>query len=209
MTTRRDFLVAATLIVAAPLTSSLPLAEAQAEKDKDKVQLMFVQTADDLKADDKTLRLVNVGKQTLYFSDRPKRIAGHLTMQAYMEEWKAGEGPDNFASDPPNATLSVYEAGQAGNTLTVVEISHPVIEGNDLIYHYKLIEGTMPKSGGATALFIDWVGVGGGVGAGFHGVGAGTRGVGLYGGVRWASKMNTFPVVESRHPVMAGHDRVS
>jgi hypothetical protein len=182
MTTRRDFLVAATLIVAAPLTSSLPLAEAQAEKDKDKVQLMFVQTADDLKADDKTLRLVNVGKQTLYFSDRPKRIAGHLTMQAYMEEWKAGEGPDNFASDPPNATLSVYEAGQAENTLTVVEISHPVIEGNDLIYHYKLIEGTMPKSGGATALFIDWIGVGGGVGAGFHGVGAGTRGVGLYGG---------------------------
>jgi hypothetical protein len=32
------------------------------------------------------------------------------------------------------------------------------------------------------ALFIDWIGVGGGVGPGFHGVGAGTRGVGLYGG---------------------------
>ena len=32
---------------------------------------MFVQTADDLKADDKTLWLVNVGQQTLYFSDRP------------------------------------------------------------------------------------------------------------------------------------------
>ena len=182
MTTRRDFLAAATLLAAAPLTSSLALAQAQAEKNKDKVQLMFVQTADDLKADDKTLRLVNVGQQTLYFSDRPKRIAGHLTMQAYMEEWKAAAGPDNFASDPPNATLSVYEAGQAANTLTVVEISHPVIEGNDLIYHYRLIEGTMPKSGGATALFIDWIGAGGGVGAGFHGVGAGTRGVGLYGG---------------------------
>jgi hypothetical protein len=60
----------------------------------------------------------------------------------------------------------------------VVEISHPVIEGNDLIYHYKLIEGTMPKAGGATALFIDWIDVGGGVGAGFHGVGAGARRVG-------------------------------
>ena len=180
MTTRRDFFAVATLLVAAPLTASLPLA--QAKEEQDKVQLMFVQTADDLKADDKTLRLINVGKQTLYFSDRPKRIAGHLTMPAYMEEWKAGAGPDNFASDPPNATLSVYESGQAGNTLTVVEISHPVIEGNDLIYHYKLIEGTMPKAGGATALFIDWIGAGGGVGAGFHGVGAGTRGVGLYGG---------------------------
>jgi hypothetical protein len=64
------------------------------------------------------------------------------------------------------------------NTLTVVEISHPVIKGNDLIYHYKLIEGTMPKAGGATALFMDWIGVGGGAGYGFHGVGAGARGVG-------------------------------
>ena len=72
---------------------------------------MFVQTADDFKADGKTLRLINVGQQTLYFSDRPVRVAGHLTMPAYMDEWKAGEGPDNFSSDPPNATLSVYEPG--------------------------------------------------------------------------------------------------
>lgn len=40
----------------------------------------------------------------------------------------------------------------------------------------------MPKAGGQNALFIDWVGAGGGVGPGFHGVGAGTRGVGLTGG---------------------------
>lgn len=36
----------------------------------------------------------------------------------------------------------------------------------------------MPRGGGATALFIDWIGVGGGVGPGFHGVGVGYRGVG-------------------------------
>jgi len=147
--------------------------------DQEKIQLMFVQTADDFKADGKTLRLINVGQQTLYFSDRPVRIAGHLTMPAYMDEWKAGEGPDNFGANPPNATLSVYEAGRNDNMLTVVEISHPVIDGKDLVYNYKLINGTMPKGGGATALFIDWIGVGGGVGPGFHGVGAGARGVGL------------------------------
>ena len=76
--------------------------------------------------------------------------------------------------------LSVYEGGKAENTLTVVEISHPVIEGKDLVYKYKLIEGTLPKSGGATALFIDWIGVGGGVGPGFHGVGAAPAGVGSW-----------------------------
>jgi hypothetical protein len=37
----------------------------------------------------------------------------------------------------------------------------------------------MPGEGGATALFIDWIGVGGGVGPGFHGVGVGRRGVGI------------------------------
>lgn len=149
-----------------------------------KVQLMFVQTSEDLKvnSEDKTLRLVNVNPQTLYFSDRPKRVAGNLTMPAYFDEWTAKAGSDNFKNDPPNATLSVYEGSNKENTLAVIEISNPVMEGKDLIYKYKMIEGEMPKSGGATALFIDWIGAGGGVGPGFHGVGAGTRGVGLTGG---------------------------
>ena len=135
----------------------LPMGRADEEKktDENKVQLMFVQTAEDLKADGNTFRLVNVGQQALYFSDRPVRIAGHLTMPAYLDEWKAGEGPDNFSSDPPNATLSVYESGRHENTLAVVKISHPVVDGKDLVYQYKLIEGAMPKAGGATALFID------------------------------------------------------
>ena len=125
-----------------------------ARTDENKVQLMFVQTAEDLKADGNTLRLVNVGQQTLYFSDRPVRVAGHLTMPAYLDEWKAGEGPDNFAADRPNAKISIYESGRNDNTLAVVKISHPVIDGKDLVYSYKVIE-----AGGATALFNDWIGV--------------------------------------------------
>ena len=155
-------------------------ADEEKQATQSKIQLMFVQTADDFKADDNTLRLINIGQQTLYFSDRPVRIAGHVTMPAYMDEWKAGEGPNNFSANPPNATLSVYEARRNENTLAVVEISHPVIDGKDLVYKYKLIKGPMPKAGGATALFIDWIGVGGGVGPGFHGVGAGARGVGVF-----------------------------
>src|SRR6266702_3320211 len=168
-------------LTGALILSVLPMGRADEKRktDENKVQLMFVQTAEDFKADGKTLRLVNVGQQALYFSDRPVRLAGHLTMPAYMDEWKAGAGPDDFASDPPNATLSVYEPGSQENKMVVVEISHPVIEGKDMVYDYRLIEGTMPKAGGATALFIDWVGAGGGVGVGFHGAGAGARGVGL------------------------------
>jgi hypothetical protein len=176
MTTRRKFMAATAVLAAAtPLASMVNRANAA----EDKIQLMFVQSSEGLKADDKTLRLVNVAPQTIYFTDRPVRIAGHITMPAYLEEWTAAAGPNNFSKDPPNATLSVYEAGKKENVLTVVEISDPVVDGKDLVYRYKLLEGKVPPAGGATALFIDWIGPGGGVGVGFHGVGAGRRGVGL------------------------------
>ena len=144
-------------------------------------QLMFVQSAEDLKVDQSasTLRLVKVNQQTLYFSDRPVRIAGPSKMADYLKEWTAQAGQDNFGVDPPNATLSVYEPGQPENTLVVVKITNPKVDGADLVYTYKIIDGKMPAGGGATTLFIDWIGVGGGVGPGFHGVGVGGRGVGV------------------------------
>ena len=176
---RSAFLLAAVMLsMAACATTSKP-----SSTSSETPQLMFVQTAEDLKVDAsaKTLRLVKVSQQTLYFSDRPVRIAGHLKMVDYLKEWTATAGKDNFGADPPNATLSVYEPGQPDNTLVVVKITNPVIDGADLIYSYKIIDGTMPASGGATSLFIDWIGAGGGVGRGFHGVGVGARGPGVRG----------------------------
>ena len=107
-------------------------------------QLMFVQSAEDLKVDTvkSTFRLVKVNQQTLYFSDRPERIAGHLKMAQYLAEWGKAEGADNFSNDPPNAILSVFEPKQDDNTITVVKISHPVVDGDDLVYSYKIIQGT-------------------------------------------------------------------
>lgn len=135
-------------------------------------QLMFVQSAEDLKVDPAahTLRLVKVNQQTLYFSDRPQRIAGHLTMTDYLNEWTAQAGKDNFGQDPPNATLSVYEPGQSDNTVAVVEINNPVVDGADLIYSYRIISGKLPATGGPTALFIDWIRYGGVARRGVDGV---------------------------------------
>jgi len=178
MKIRRKFITAAALLAtAAPLLFTLPMAQAEG----DKVELLYVQTAHSVKVDTKvrTFRLVGVGKQTVYFSDRPVRIAGHVSMADYLVEWSAAAGPNNFSKVPPNATLSVYEPKKSENTLIVVEISQPVLDGNDLIYSYKLLDGAMPATGGATALFIDTIGVGGGVGVGRRGAGAGRRGVGV------------------------------
>jgi hypothetical protein len=87
-------------------------------------------------------------------------------MADYLKEWTSKAGTDNFGKDPPNATLSVYEPGQADNTVVVMTITNPKVDGADLVYDYKLINGTIPSGGGATSLFIDWIGVGGGVGVG-------------------------------------------
>ena len=142
-------------------------------------QLLFVQTAENLEVDPaaSTIRLVKVNQQTLYFADRPQRIAGHITTADYLKEWTARAGKDNFAADPPNATLSVYEPGRPDNTLVVIKITKPVVDGADLVYSYRIISGTMPANSGATSLFIDGIGIGGS--PGFHGVGLGGRGIGL------------------------------
>jgi hypothetical protein len=171
---RQVFLLAAAVALSTAALAATATAAAEAP------QLMFVQSAEDLKVDaaKNTFRLVKVNQQTLYFSDRPQRITGHIKMADYLKEWTAKAGKDNFGADPPNATLSVYEPGKPENTIVVVKLTNPVVDGADLIYSYKVLNGTMPASGGATALFIDWIGVGGGVGPGFHGVGVGRRGVG-------------------------------
>ena len=154
---------------AAPASSTAPL-------------FMIVQIAEDLKVDQaaSTLRLVKVGQQTVFFSDRPERIAGHLKMSDYLKEWTPAVGKDNFSANPPNAALSVYEPGQADNTLAVVEITNPRIDGADLVYNYTLIDGSLPANGGETTIFIDRIGIGGGVGRGYHGVGIGRRGPGRF-----------------------------
>ena len=184
-------LVAAALFVSAcgkPSTtttaaspSAAPASTAAGKTAPEPPSFMFVQVAEDLKVDPakSTLRLVKVNKQTLYFSDRPYRLAGHIKMPAYLNEWTAAAGPDNLGSNPPNATLSVYEPGQPDNTVAVLTINQPILDGDDLVYSYKVVDGKLPASGGATALFIDRIGVGGGVGVGFHGVGVGARGPGV------------------------------
>src|SRR5262245_2992908 len=66
-------------------------------------QLLFVQTARGVSFEDGRLTLHDVSPTTLFFSDRPKRLAGHVTTLRFLADWD--DGKDSFASDPPNATL--------------------------------------------------------------------------------------------------------
>ena len=126
---------------------------------KQKVELLFVQNAKGVAIDKnkRTLTLKGVSPTTLFFSDRPIRMAGHYKMDEYLDFWK--EGKDNFSLDPPNATLSVFEPGQDDLLDVVVKLQNPRLEGDDLIYDIILIEGKLPKVGGPSSLFIDIFGV--------------------------------------------------
>lgn len=82
--------------------------------DAGQAQLMFVHSADDLKVEPatQTLRLVKVNPQTVYFSDRPQRVAGNLELPEYLKTWN--DGRDSFNADPQNATLFIDWHGVGG-----------------------------------------------------------------------------------------------
>ncbi len=120
------------------------------------VEVLFVQSARNVVFDGGTLTLKNVSPSTLFFSDRPERIAGHYTNEEYLKIWT--EGRDSFLKDPPNAVVSVFDGPGKDPKEVVVTISKPRLSGNDLSYDFKLIRGT-PPAGGATAVFIDIIGL--------------------------------------------------
>ena len=75
------------------------MTEEQMVEELEAEQSMFVQTARAIKSDGTTLTLKDVTPATLYFSDRPKRIVGHMTTVDFVDLW--AEGDNNFEEDPP------------------------------------------------------------------------------------------------------------
>jgi hypothetical protein len=123
-------------------------------------QLLFVQNAEGVavSADGKTLTLKGISPTTLFFSDRPIRIAGHYRTAEYLDFWKAG--PDTFLKDPPNATLSAFQEGKDELSDVVVTLRNPRVEGKDLRYDISVISGKLPvTNAGPVSLFIDIIGL--------------------------------------------------
>ena len=124
-----------------------------------KVELLFVQNSTGIEYNKAkgTLKMKNIGRSTLFFTDRPVRMAGHYhTRDEFLKLWS--EGPDSFAKNPPNATLSMLEVGQADLQNAVINLKNPRLQGRDLIYDITIIEGTVPQSAGDAVLFIDILG---------------------------------------------------
>lgn len=148
---RRQILAGAgTLASAMALGGALKAEEQSAD-------FLFVQTARAMAFDAGASRLTlrEVSPVTLFFSDRPERVAGNMSTTAFIPFWS--HGTDSFLSDPPNADISILEDGTLRQT--VVVLRDPVLEGGDLHYTVKLVDGTMPVEGKDVSVFIDVIGM--------------------------------------------------
>lgn len=148
---RRTLLITAGLgAVAAP-----GFAAAQStEVSDDVVDYLFVQAGPTVSLENGTLRLEGANPQTVYFSDRPDRIAGVVTTQEFVDQW--GEGTDSFREDPPNAVLVLHE--QETPIVSAIVLHDPQYSDGTLAYTVDVIDGQHTISGGWSSLFIDTIG---------------------------------------------------
>jgi len=115
---------------------------------------MFVQTAQSIESDGDKLTLRGITPSTLYFSDRPERVVGHMATTDFVDLWAIGD--NSFESDPPNAVLAFLEPGAEVPDDAVIVLKEPNLDGGgELTYSIEVLEGTVPEHAGPVTLFID------------------------------------------------------
>jgi len=144
--------VIVTVLCGVALCSGIGMAAKQKAKT---VQLLFVQNAKEVSFDNGKMTLKGISPATVFFSDRPDRIAGHMATEEMIPLWT--EGKDSFLANPPNANLSIFGEGKVIDL--VVELRNPRLKGDEFTYDVRVLEGIAPVKGGLCSLFIDIIGM--------------------------------------------------
>ena len=121
----------------------------------DMVPSLFVMNARGATLQGQTLTLAGVSPTSIVFADRPVRAAGHLPTAALLEEWTTGD----FAKDAPNATASVLSKDGLSAHDIVVELRSAHLEGDQLTFDVRVLEGDLAGADGPAAVFIDIIGM--------------------------------------------------
>jgi hypothetical protein len=98
---------------------------------KSEATYLFVMHSKDgyIKGDE--LFLNNVFQNTVYFSDRPYRIAGHMDTEKFLSTWGEG-GDDAFNKNFPNIVISFKKDGKYVDM--TLEVSNPAFDGDDVTF---------------------------------------------------------------------------
>ena len=139
-----------------PALAQVVSAPAQKTVDATKTEMvpsLIVMNAQGASLKGETLTLNGVAPNTIVFTDRPVRAAGHMLTAHLVEGWgKEGEG---FAKDPPNATVSAFRKSDATVQDAVVVLKTPKLVGDHLRFAVKVLEGDIAGADGPAAVFID------------------------------------------------------
>jgi hypothetical protein len=156
MITRRRFIAAALAAPVLPVGAAMAQA-VKGEQAAKEADFLFVQTAKSMSFDKSTnkLTLEGVSSTTLFFSDRPERLAGNMKTTSFVPFWSTGK--DSFLKDPPNADVSILEGDNLRQVVVVLKA--PELKGDNLTYTVKVLQGEMPAKAADVSVFIDIIGM--------------------------------------------------
>ncbi len=123
------------------------------EEQLEEIEAMFVQVAREMMTEGARVKFFGLAPATLFFSDRPQHVVGHLSAKQFVEEWDKGE--NSFAADPPNAVISFLDANGETPEDAIVVLKEPRLEGDRISYSVEILEGSLPARADSVSIFID------------------------------------------------------
>ena len=145
----RHAAIAGIFTVILMLVSGLVFAEHVIDDSKNPGYLFVISgTSGSLDGDKLTLNGV---PNVVYFSDRPARKAGHISLANFVEMWNKGN--DSFKADPPNATLSILEKDGAKDV--VVELMSVEQKSGSVVFKVAVLEGVLPQRFKTATVYVD------------------------------------------------------
>jgi hypothetical protein len=138
----------------------VPLQKTIGQAKPEVVPSLIVLNAKSATLDAGKLTLNGVASNSIVFADRPVRSAGHALTTHLLEEWAPSvNAKDSFASNPPNATISVFS--KDGQTVkdAVIVMKSPKLEGDKLTFDVDVLEGDLAGADGPASVFIDIIGL--------------------------------------------------
>ncbi|WP_271590201.1 hypothetical protein [Bradyrhizobium sp. CCBAU 53415] len=134
----------------------VPLEKSIGQAKPEVVPSLFVLNSRGVSLKDGKLVLAGVSPNAIVFADRPVRAAGHDLTARIVEDW--GNGTDNFAKDPPNATVSGFRKDGSSVADAVVVLKSPKLDGDKLTFDVDVLEGDLAGTDGPASVFIDMIG---------------------------------------------------
>ena len=166
-------IIAITVVCSVSAVLGITMIMESIEKENPPVSLLFVQMATSgtfTETDDgHLLVLEGINEQTIYYSDRPNRVAGHMSTDELVKKWTSGD--DSFESNPPNTVMAIVEPDGTQNAITIA-LTKPVYDLEAMQMQYSVyiiadevdaanqVDVSFPETFGDVALFIDGAGCG-------------------------------------------------